>query len=164
MADRARFAGAEAGIGVVVLSLFLILGVLGVAGVTALVAIGEVARDAENLIGLGVFAVIVGLWGAGVVRDLRNVRVILRQPDGTWILRGPLGLRRGTLPPTTPREMVVLEKKVWILVGAPRRYTQSWVEVRTPGRTWTTCHSIPEAQREAIRTLKTWMDALPARG
>ena len=40
--QRARFAGAEAGIGIVVFTLFYVMGVLGVLGVGVLLATGQV--------------------------------------------------------------------------------------------------------------------------
>lgn len=158
---RAVFAGAEAGIGLVVLGLFLVLGLLGVAGATALVATGLVARDAENVGAVVVFAAAVGLWGAGVVRDLRLVRVVEVRADGAWRLRGPLGLTRAELAPGTPRELVVRERKAWILVGAPRQYTQTWAEIVTPTRRWATCRGIPGSQDRAVSLLQGWLRAQP---
>lgn len=160
MAQRAKFAGSEAGIGIFVLGLFFLLGLLGFVGTGILIVTGEVARDPQLVIAWIVGGAALGWWGWSLGRDLRNVRVVEITEDGTWILKGPLGMRRGTIPPGARRGIGTHSRKVWIF-GVPRRYEQSWVEIDTPGRTWRTCASIPEAQVAALQLLRAWIKSHP---
>lgn len=151
---RVRFAsGAIAGIGVIVLSLFFLFGLLAVVGVGVLLATGELHANAGELAMYGVLVVGVALWGASIVRDLRNVRVVEIAGDGSWILRGPFGIPRGTIGAGQSRAVHERSAKVWMF-GAPRRYTQTWGEISAGGRTWKTCRSIPEVTRPAIDQLQ----------
>lgn len=156
MAQRAKFAGSEAGVGIFVLGLFLVMGVLAWAGVLALLVTGEVAADGQLIAAFAVGTAALAWWAWSWVGDLRNVRVVEIGDDGTWVLKGPLGRRRGLIPPASPRTIEHKTRAVWIF-GVPRKYTQSWLEIGTPDRVWRTCASIPEAQREAIETLRSWI-------
>jgi hypothetical protein len=151
---RVRFAARGiAGISIIVMTLFFVLGLLGVVGVGVLLATGEAHANAGELAMFAAFVIAVGLWGASIVRDLRRVREVQIAGDGTWILRGPFGLRRGTIAAGQRRSVRERRAKVWIF-GAPRRYEQSWAELESAGRTWKTCASIPEITVPAIQQLQ----------
>jgi hypothetical protein len=151
---RVPFApGGIAGLGVIVLSLFFVLGLFGVVGVAVLLVTGELHADAGELAMFGVLVVGVALWGASIVRDLRRVRAVEIAGDGTWTLRGPFGFRRGRIAPGVARSVRERSAKVWIF-GAPRRYEQTWAEIEAGGRTWKTCASIPEVTAPAIDQLR----------
>jgi hypothetical protein len=155
--QRAKFAGAEAGIGILVLSLFYILGVLGVVGVGMLIAGHQVpswgAGEYAAYVG---FVVAVIVWGALIMRELRCVRVVQIADDGTWILKGPLGMKRGTIAPGEPRAVHDRERAAWIF-GVPRRFTLSWCEIESGTRRWRTSGGIPSSQRAARDLLQQWV-------
>lgn len=151
---RVRFAvSGVAGISLVVMSLFFVLGLLGVAGVGVLLATGEVHADAGELAMYVAFVAAVALWGASIVRDFRRVRAVDIAADGSWHLRGPFGIRRGTIGTGQSRSVRERSAKVWMF-GAPRRYVQTWAEIESAGRTWKTCASIPEITAPAIQQLQ----------
>ena len=153
--QRAKFAGAEAGIGIIVFSLFYLFGVLGVLGVGALLVTGQLHADAGTVVLYAVFAVAVSWWGAMIARELRGVRVVEIADDGTWILRGPLGVRRGTIAAGAPRRVRDRQAERWILTGVPRKFTMSWAEIEAGSRKWTTCGGTPKSQRAAIEMLQS---------
>ena len=151
---RIKFAsGLAAGAGVIVLSLFFLLGFLGVVGVGVGIATKQIHADGGELAMYAVFVIAVALWGASIVRDLRAVRVVEVGGDGAWTLRGPLGIPRGSIAAGTPRTLRPRSTKVWIF-GAPRRYEQTWVEIEAGGRRWRTCGSIPEITKPALAQLE----------
>src|SRR6185295_15404687 len=101
--QRAKFAGAETGIGIIVLSLFYILSVLSMVGVGMLIVDRQVPSwGAGEYAAYAGFVIVVVLWGAMILRELRCVRVVEITDDGTWILKGPLGMKRGTIAPGEP--------------------------------------------------------------
>jgi hypothetical protein len=155
--DRVRFAGLVADVSILILGALFLLGCLAAVLVVFAMTQGVVEASRDNLLTLFACLGAGGLWAASLIRDLRRVRVIQRAPDGAWLMRGVLGISRGRLPQTTPREVIERERETWILVGPISRYTQSWTEIRTPDRTWHSCHSIPSFQRRANDTLRAWM-------
>jgi hypothetical protein len=151
--ERLAFAGFEAHVGVLVFGLFLLLGVLAVVGVGALIIIGEVHPSAGELATYVGGVLVVGLWGYLTVRDLRNVRLVIVEPDGTWRLRGPLGIPRGTLAPEAPRTVHAHERQQGSYFGVIRYYQIAWAEIEAGGRRWRTCRSIPSANARTIARL-----------
>jgi len=147
--ERLAFAGFEAHVGVLVFGLFLLLGVLAVVGVGALIAIGEIHPNAGEFATYIGGVLVVGLWGSLTVRDLRNVRLVIVEPDGTWRLRGPLGIPRGTLAPGAPRTVHARERQQGSYFGVIRYYQIAWAEIDAGGRRWRTCRSIPSANAHA---------------
>jgi len=152
--QRAKFAGAEAGIGIVVFALFYAFGVLGVIGVGALLVTGQLKAEVGTVALYAAFAVAVSWWGAMLARELRGVRVVDIADDGTWILRGPLGMRRGTIKPGESRRVHDRQAERWILSGVPRKFTMSWAEIESGPRRWKTCGGTPRSQRAAIDLLQ----------
>jgi hypothetical protein len=155
--QRARFAGAEAGIGIVVFTLFYVMGVLGVVGVGVLLATGQVHASAGDWVLYAVFAAGVSWWGAMIVRELSYVRVVEVADDGTWILKGPLGIKRSSIAPGEPRRVHDREAERWILTGVPKKFTMSWAEIEAGSRRWKTCGGTPKSQRAAIALLQDWV-------
>ncbi len=152
--ERLAFAGFEAHVGVVVFGLFLLLGLLAVVGVGALIVIGEIHPSAGEFATYGAGVLVVGLWGYLTVRDLRNVRLVIVEPDGTWRLRGPLGIPRGTIAPAAPRTAHTRERQQGSYFGVIRYYQIAWAEIEAGGRRWRTCRSIPSANARAIARLQ----------
>ena len=157
--QRARFAGAEAGLGIVVLSLFLVFGVLGVAGVGAALATGQIKGDPGTWAIYAVFAAFVVWWAAMIGRELRAVRVVEMHDDGTWVLRGPLGMKRGTIAAGESRAVHDHTREMWLFAGIPRRMTLSWAIIEAGSQRWKTCGGTPKSQREAIAMLQRWVAA-----
>ena len=153
--QRAKFAGAEAGIGIIVFSLFYVFGVLGVIGVGALLVTKQMHADPGTVALYIAFAIAVSWWGAMIARELRGVRVVEIADDGTWILRGPLGMRRGTIAPGESRRVHDRQAERWILTGVPRKFTMSWAEIESGSRRWKTCGGTPKSQRAAIQLLQS---------
>lgn len=151
--ERLVFAGFEAHVGVLVFGLFLLLGVLAVVGVGALIVVGEIHPNAGEFATYAGGVLVVGLWGYLTVRDLRNVRLVIVEPDGTWRLRGPLGLPRGTLAPEAPRTVHICERQQGSYFGVIRYYQIAWAEIEAGGRRWRTCRSTPSANASAIARL-----------
>ena len=155
--QRAKFAGAEAGIGILVLSLFYLFGVLAVVGVGMLIVGRQVPSwGAGEYAAYAAFVVGVGLWGWMILRELRCVRVVEIADDGTWILKGPLGMKRGTIAAGEPRAVHDRERTAWIF-GVPRRFTLSWCEIESGARRWRTSGGIPSSQRAARDLLQRWV-------
>jgi hypothetical protein len=155
--QRAKFAGAEAGIGIVVFTLFYVFGVLAVVGVGALLVTKQMHADAGTWVIYVAGAALVSWWGAMIARELRGVRVVEIADDGTWILRGPLGMKRGTIAPGEARAVHDRQAERWILAGVPRRFTMSWADIEAGARRWTTCGGTPKSQRAAIDLLQRWV-------
>jgi hypothetical protein len=156
--QRAKFAGAESGIGIIVFGLFYVFGVLGVVGVGLLLATGQVHADAGALAAYIGFVLVVIWWGNMIGRELRCVRVVLVHDDGTWVLRGPLGLRRGTIAKDEPRRVIDRSRETWMF-GVPRKLTVTWCEIEAGPRRWRTTGGIPSSQRAARELLQRWVAA-----
>ncbi len=154
--QRVKFAGAESGIGIIVLSLFYVLGVLGVVGIAMLIVGHQVHWGAGEYAAYAAFVIAVVWWGAMIVRELRCVRVGELADDGTWTLKGPLGLRRGTIAAGEARRVIDRKRTAWIF-GVPRRFTLSWAEIEAGSRRWRTTGGIPSSQRAALDVLQTWI-------
>jgi hypothetical protein len=153
-AERAAFAGVEASIGIIVFGLFWILGLLGTLGFAALLVTGQVARTAEALGGFAILAAAFALWSYFILRDLRNVRVVDIEADGTWLLRGPFGIPRGRIAAGAPREVHGRQREVWRMMGTIKKSTEAWAEISAGDRQWRTTRSIPEVQRKALAVLE----------
>jgi hypothetical protein len=162
--ERLIFAGFEAALGIGVLGLFWTLGALGLAGGLVLVATGEVASSGELWFGLGVLAAFLGWFGWTIARGLRQFRVIDVLADNRWILRNPLGVVIGRIAPEQERQAVEQRAETWMFTGTARKFTQSWIEVRTAGRTWRSTHSIPKYQARARLALERLLSSSAPRG
>lgn len=162
--ERLIFAGFEAALGLFVLGLFWTLGALGLTGGLILVVTGEVAGSGELWLGLGILAAFLGWFGWTIARGLRQFRVIDVYADGRWILRNPLGIAIGRIPPEQERQAVEERAETWMFTGTARKFTKSWIEIRTAGRTWRSTHSIPKYQARARQALDRLLSSSPPRG
>ena len=153
--QRAKFAGAEAGIGIIVFSLFYVFGVLGVIGVGALLVTKQMHADPGTVVLYIAFAIAVSWWGAMIARELRGVRVVEIADDGTWILRGPLGMKRGTIAPGESRRVHDRQAERWILTGVPRKFTMSWAEIEADRGGGRRARVRRQSQRTAIDLLQS---------
>ena len=153
MRERVALAGVEANIGIVVLAVFLAFGVLAAIGVGVLLASGEVHTDLRGWATYAGGVMVVVVWARLVKRDLRAVRVVELGDDGSWYLRGPLGLSRGTITPDALRRVVRHTRDTWIF-GVARRYMQVWATIEAGGRMWETCRGTLLSNGTAVDRLQ----------
>ena len=155
--QRLRFAGWEAAIGVFVLGAFAGFAALGFLGLALLALTGQVAFGSGVAFGLVVLAGVVAVFGAAIVRGQRQFRVLDIADDGTWILRDSLGRALARIAPGAERSLVEKRRETWMYIGTARKYTQSWFELMSGGRTYESSHSIPKLQAPAREMLGRWL-------
>lgn len=155
--QRLRFAGWEAATGVFVLGAFGVLAALGLLGLAILAITGQVAFGRDVVLELVVLAGVVVALRAVIARGQRQFRVLEIADDGTWVLRDSLGRALGRIAPGAERSVVEQRRETWMYVGTARKYTQSWFELVSGGRTYESCHSIPKFQAAAREALGRWL-------
>jgi hypothetical protein len=159
MTERARFAGPEALLGPIVMTLFCVIGALG------LVVVGFAVRAGAVTLTVGPIVVIAGLaaftiWlGWTVVRDLRRFQTVENRA-GDWILRNVLGIAVGAISAGAPRTIADRCRSGWLISGTARKLAMSWLEIESDGRRWHSLRSTPAYQAEARALLDAWQAAL----
>ena len=153
MRERIALAGVEANIGIIVLATFLGFGVLAALGVGVLLATGEVHAGASGVATYSGGVIVVALWARLLIRDVRAFGVVEVADDGSWRLRGPLGVPRGTIAAGVARAITATRRDTWIF-GVARRYTQSWGVIEANGRRWDTCRGTLQSNARAIERLQ----------
>jgi hypothetical protein len=57
------------------------------------------------------------------------------------------------IPPSAARSVVEKRRDAWMYLGTARKYTQSWFELSSGGRTFETCHGTPRTHANAGEAL-----------
>ena len=154
MSQKLRFAGFEAGLGVIVMGLFWLPAVLGFVGLIALLATAQAAVNATSLGGGALLLAGIAAMTWMLRLTLRGFRTIELRDDGAWILRNPIGVRLATLAPDVERAIDVKQRDQWLFVGTAIRTRQAWIEIVTPTRRYRSVRSVPKLQAAAITALR----------